>query len=210
MPQLPRAVLAAALVSAGCDRGPVTSTETKAPDGELPTRARDLPVHKAVDVARIAWPPRSAIDGEALAALSPRARASVEGSRVPVLVPRDVDLAGPAELVVRPAFTALSSRGADAHAGVTVSVSATRISHSYEGIPAAEGPARVRGGLPAFVTQNELIWSVTWREHGVSYVVEVECSRPSEDPRCADSSFVTGVADDLVFVGGSFLDGGAR
>lgn len=201
--------IALALAATGCEPGPGSDSDRRSPDGELPTRTRDVPVTKAIDVARVVWPERSAVDAPTVERLPQASRAVLDGSRVPVLVPRGQGLADVAKLVVRPAFTAVSMTGAGEHAGLTVSVSATSVSHRYADVPATKGPARIRGDKPAFVTQNEGIWSATWFEHGVSYVVEVECARPGEDARCADGTFVTALAEDLAFVGGSF-EGGAR
>lgn len=202
-----------ALAAAACEPGPTSDVDQRSPDGELPTRTRDVPVSKAIDVTRVVWPERSAIDDATLGRLSQPARAKVSESLVPVMLPRAAGLVDKAKLVVKPAFTAISMTGEGEHAGVTVSVSATRVSHRYADVPEVKGPERVRGGKPAFVTQNELIWSVTWFEHGISYVVEVECARPSEDARCADDKFVRSVVEDLTFVGGSFdaaAQGGAK
>lgn len=196
-----------AAAAIGCEPGPGESPGAP-PNGELPTRVRDVPVNKAVDELRVAWPAASTIDRAVLEQLPSEARALVPTSRVPVLAPRAPGLASAAKLVVRPNFTALSTNGEGEHAGLTVSVSATRVAHRYAGTPEAVGPARVRGDKPAFITQNEGIWSATWRENGLSYVVEVECARPAEDARCKDDAFLRSVVEDLAFVGGAF-DGGA-
>jgi hypothetical protein len=205
-------IAAFALAAAACEPGPTSDVDQRSPDGELPTRTRDVPVSKAIDVTRVVWPERSSIDAATLGRLPEAARAKVGESLVPVMLPRGAGLVEVAKLVVKPAFTAVSMTGEGEHVGLTVSVSATRVSHRYADIPKVEGPSRVRGGKPAFVTQNEAIWSVTWFEHGVSYVVEVECARPSEDARCADDKFVTSLVEDLTFVGGAFdpAEGGAK
>jgi hypothetical protein len=188
-----------------CEAGPASPGAP--PNGELPTRSRDVPVDKATDVQRVAWPARASIDAAPLARLSPKARGEVEKSSIPVLVP--AAMADAAKLVVRPAFTAVSITGTGEHLGLTVSVSATRVAHRYQNTPRAQGPERVRGDKPAFITQNERIWSATWRENGVSYVVEVECARPDEDARCESDAFLRTVVEDLAFVGGAF-EGGAQ
>ncbi len=181
-----------------CEAGPASPGAP--PNGELPTRSRDVPVDKATDVQRVSWPARAAVDAATFGQLPAEARAEVAKSQIPVLVP--AAMASTAKLVVRPAFTAVSITGTGEHLGLTVSVSATRVAHRYQNTP------RAKGDKPAWITQNELIWSATWRENGVSYVVEVECARPSEDPRCASDAFLRTVVEDLSFVGGSF--GGAQ
>lgn len=197
--------------AAGCDHPPdPTQVPPATPPGELPSRAREVPVQKAIDLARVVWPDRSAIDGAVASRLSPAATEAIARAPVPVFVPRGGGLAERALLVVRDNFYAASITGAEDSEGVTISVSASRVVHRYRGTPIVKGTSRVRDDRPAFVTQNERIWSVTFEEHGVHYVVEVECARPSEDVRCSDGVFATKVADELVFVGGSFADGGAR
>ena len=63
------------------------------------------------------------------------------------------------------------------------------------------GRDQVRG-RPAWITQNESIWSATWEENGVSYVAEVECSRPT-DARCQSPDVLVELTESLVFVGGA-------
>ncbi len=201
--------VAVAGLATACEPGPVSDTEGRSPNGELPTRTRDVPVSKAVDVARVAWPDQASVDAATLVRLPAEAQNLVPSSSVPVLLPRAEGLAGATRLIVKPVFTAASMTGTGEHLGLTVSVSATRVSHRYADIPPAKGPARVRGGKEAFITQNEGIWSVTWFEHGVSYVLEVECERPGDDARCADDAFIKTLVEDLTFVGGAF-DGGAQ
>jgi hypothetical protein len=194
----------------GCD-APSADAPPAAEPGELPARSRELPLTKAVDVQHASWPARSAVDADALARLSPKARSAVKTSHLPVLVPRTADVAERTELVVRDNFYAANARVKESDtSGLTINVSATRVTHRYGNIPSVLGTDRVRGDRPAWVTQNEAIWSVTWVENGLSYVVEVECDRPGDDARCKDASFVRGLAEDLVFVGGSFSEGGDR
>jgi hypothetical protein len=97
----------------------------------------------------------------------------------------------------------------DREDGVTVSLQANRLARRHAALPPALGRDVVRG-RDAWITQNEGIWSATWTEHGVSYVLEVECARPGEDARCASDAYVRALAEELVFVGGSFEQGGAR
>ncbi|HTJ83987.1 MAG TPA: hypothetical protein VL400_19845 [Polyangiaceae bacterium] len=198
-----------ALAAPACDGGSQVAPPSNDP-GSLPARSRLVPVEKAVDVVRVAWPREVDVDRDVAAKLSPEARRAVGASHVPVLVPRQTGLVDRAILVVRDNFYAAAITGGDAFEGVTVNVSATRVAHRYRGTPIVHGPDRVRGAREAFVTQNEGIWSATWNENGVGYVVEVECAHPSDDARCADATFVKGIADELAFVGGSFSDGGAR
>jgi hypothetical protein len=202
----------AILLCAACEpssRGPdappaVDATESR---DAAPTQSTAA-ISKNVEVARAVWPAREAIDRAVLAKLSSAARAAVELAPVPALVPALSGLVEPAVVIAKPNFYAVSTRGMGDHAGLTVSVSSSRVSHRYEGVPAARPTDSVRG-RPAWLTQNEGIWSASFEEHGVSYVVEVECDRPGDDPRCASDATLRAIAESLAFVGGAF-EGGAR
>ena len=185
----------------GCEAGPEpTHGPARTPE------AGPTPLSKTLDVSVPTWPARSSIDQATRGVLSEATLARLDRSAIPVLVPKQAALLQAPGVVVKPAYYSLALPGAGEHAGVNVVVSATRVSHRYADIPPVKGNRSVRG-LPAFITENEGIWSVTWFEHGVSYVVEVECARPSEDARCADAAFVSELAEGLVFIGGSFGDG---
>lgn len=41
---------------------------------------------------------------------------------------------------------------------------------------------------------------MTWSERGATYALEVECYQPFEDSACAQSAYVTGLAETLVRV----------
>jgi len=200
-----------ALATPACDAPPDVRT-SQAPivvEAAKPApQKHDVSTH-AVDQLHVAWPDRSLLEDTVLDRLPEEARASIERSTLPVLVPRTGGLTERTQLAVKPAFYAASIRGEGEHAGIHVSVSATKIMHRYPGMPRAEKTERVRGDKPAWVLQNEGIWSVTWEEHGVTYVVELECARPYEDARCASAEHVVKIADELAFVGGTF-DGGVR
>ncbi len=144
----------------------------------------------------VAWPPASSIDGATLAEMPDEARGVVGRSVVPVLAPRDVDLAT-AKLVVGPEFCALSVR----HRGAMVVVHGTRAAKRYDGIAPQAGDKALRGGR-GFVTENERVRRATWIEGGVAYSVDVECGAP-DDTRCSEEGYVTALVDGLVYVGGA-------
>ncbi len=157
--------------------------------------AHEVPAHELV-VQPVAWPPPSAVDGAARAALPVAAQAAVDGASVPVLVVSQPGALAATKIIARPLWVALSTR----FDGVSVYLSATRAAHRYRHLPPATGRARVRG-LSAFVTQNTGIWSAAWVEGGVAYALEVECGR-RPDPRCDDDRFLLELADELRYVGG--------
>jgi hypothetical protein len=175
---------------AACGRAP----EVDAPcSGEPSEAAAPAP---ARTVAHDAAGAPSAPDRAALLALPGASREAVLASPVPALVPADVATLGRATVVTREHYYALSSRGP----GMTVSVMGRRLAHAYPGVGPAEGRARVRGA-PAFVTQNEGVWSVSWIEREIAYSVDVECESAS-DARCVSAAFVTSLAEGLVYAGG--------
>jgi len=176
----------------GC-ADPPSAPDRAEPPPEAPAAA---PVHEVV-VHPVVWPAAAALDDEARQALPPAAQAAVQRATVPVLVVGRPAALAASIVMTKPLWTALSTR----FDGVTVSLSGTRAAHRYPHLAPAEGRARVRG-KPAWVTQNEGIWSAAWREFGVAYVLEVECGeRP--DPRCADDGFVLELAHQLRYVGGA-------
>lgn len=152
----------------------------------------------------VAWPEASDLDREGFAALSARSQGAVLRSEIPVLIPTDAIES--AIVMARPAWTAVSAR----RDGLTISLHATRVEHAYADIAPAKGPHTVRD-QPAFITQNEGIWSASWKEYGAHYALEVECDDPSE-ARCADDAHLRALAKTLRYVGGKLhaaqLEGG--
>ena len=143
----------------------------------------------------VAWP-SATIDEGTLAALSEPARAAVAASKVPVLLVARSSLLGAITVIAKERFTAVSTKGD----GIHVSVSATRSAHRRSHLPKVKGETEVRG-QPAFVTQNEAIWSASWIENGIAYVLELECAS-LPDPRCEDDTHLRTLIDELVYVGG--------
>ncbi len=152
------------------------------------------PTTRQTVALEVAWPEETDLDRDGFAALSSRSQAAVLRSEIPVLVPTDAIES--AIVMARPAWTAVSAR----RDGLTISLHATRVEHAYAGIAPAKGPHTVRD-QPAFITQNEGIWSVSWKEYGAHYALEVECDDPSE-ARCVDDGQVRALAKTLRYVGG--------
>lgn len=212
----------AALSIAGCQGSPegkandvAPGTTAKpvdiAPPKTLPRVDRRLPTgdseadheHHAIDDLRVRWPAPAAIESDALARLPASEQQKIGKAPVPVLVPKNQGLIENLELVVRSHFVAASGDGTGAHAGVHVFVSATKLAHRYSSHRPIERTHSVRS-LPGWVLQNEGIWSANWEENGVSYLLEVECTAPDTDKRCASSDYLLKLTNELAFVGGSF------
>ncbi len=163
----------------------------------------------------VAWPALTAIDDDALLSLSKSGgandreiRALIARSPVPVLVPRDVQLASPT-LVVEGEYFALTGR-VD---GATISLQGTRAAHRYEGIDPATGnrelprldvtsSTRTARSTRGFVTTNEGIRTASWIENGAAYSVDVECN-DTGDARCHGDDFLLSIVAQLSYVGGS-------
>lgn len=183
------AALLACIAGIGCDEPKPTSPPPSAPPAppEPPKKVEE----------KIGWPASATIDKTARAALSPEAVTSVDRAPVPVLVVNRAPFLTASKVIAERNYYALSTQGD----GVTISLSATRISYKYDGIPPQQGPERVRG-IPAFVTENEAIWSATWSEYGATYAIDVECAK-LPDPRCSDKKYVLELAASLAYVGGA-------
>lgn len=126
--------------------------------------------------------------------MRPSSRAAVDATTVPLLLPDDLALAATALVTSGERWVAASIPQGD-H---TIAIHATREAMA----PPADAPVhrdRLRG-VPATVSSNEGVRVATWMEGGVAYIIDVECSRPSEDPRCTQEGFVRALAERLVRV----------
>ena len=149
----------------------------------------------STSIDKESWP-STTVDAVALAALDADSRAAVARSPVPVLVPRRKELLAVSKVMVEEHWYAFAATSG----GVTVSIHATNVVHQYDDIAPIKGKHTVRG-LEGWVTQNEAIWSASWKENNVAYTLDVECAEPTES-RCKSDTFVLALASDLVYVGG--------
>jgi hypothetical protein len=172
----------------------------------------------------VRWPAASAIDAPARARFVTADAEKVDLSGVPVMAPaRGLEARGAegradapfakATVVTRPDWFTLALKDADFEqqrlagrapgargAGLSVFVQGHRTARRLADVPPTLGRHTVRG-RPAWITQNEGVWSATWEEHGATYAVDLECGDP-EDARCANDAVLRDVAESLVFVGG--------
>jgi hypothetical protein len=187
-----RSALVAAFVAAcgfGCGDGSGQS-------GSGATARADKPADRSLEIAIVAWPSSATLSLATRAELTSDARQAVARSALPVLVPADSSLARSARVMVEDQFFAVSSRADSIH----VSLHATRVSHRYPGIAPIRGDRLLRGAA-GFVTRNEGIWSATWKESGISYVLDLECASPT-DARCASDQYLLELVERLAYVGG--------
>lgn len=132
---------------------------------------------------------------DAFALLDPASQKAVAESPVPVLL-FPAEWSADSTVMAGRGFYAVSARRGE-H---TLSIHATDIVHAPgDGIEAPPREHQVRG-KPALVMVNDGIRSVTWEEGRTGYVVEVECYRALEDPRCTEEDFVLELAERLVEV----------
>ncbi len=165
----------------------VRSTTTKA----APRRGRLLAGERVVRIPR--WP--AAIDHAARERLAPEARAAVDRSPVPVLVPAD-----PAWLASVAVFPSDGGYALAAHDGAFgLTLQASRIATLIAGVGHSRGNRRLRG-LDGFISANDGIRTAAWIEHGVAYSLDLECRDP-DGPGCDDAALRTAV-EGLVHVGG--------
>jgi hypothetical protein len=127
--------------------------------------------------------------------MRPDSRAALDATTVPLLFPNDLALAATAVVTSGPRWVAASIPQAD----LTVSIHATREAMPPPALNPPRHSDRLRA-LPATITVNEGIRAATWEEGGVAYMVDVECARPAEDPRCTADVFVRALVEGLVRV----------
>ena len=188
-----------AALAAACRQAPPS---TPAPPGAAPARPSVAPVATAQPVAAAqpvggptGSPGSPSPRGRALRdVMRPESRAAVDATTVPLLLPDDLALAATAVVTSGERWVAASIAQGD-H---TLAIHATR-----ETMAAPTDPPVHRGrlrGVPATVSSNEGVRVATWMEGGVAYMIDVECTRPSEDPRCTQEGFIRALAERLVRV----------
>lgn len=155
----------------------------------------DAPATAALD--EIEGSPPTAVVAGRVASLQPDARAALEASRLPVLLPADEALLATAVVTSGPHFVAW---GADGD-GIHVSLHGT--DHRWAvGDPPAEPPPDSVRGRRAYVTVNEGIQMASWTESGVAWALDVECDAVDRDDRCASDAYVRELAETLDVAGG--------
>ncbi|HEY0135818.1 MAG TPA: hypothetical protein VGB85_17155, partial [Nannocystis sp.] len=164
-----------------------------APRG-LPRRGRLLAGERVARVPR--WP--AAIDQATRERLPAPARAAVERSPVPVLVPADPGWLSSTQVFPGSWGYALAARDGE----VTLALHASRIATIVPGVGVATGTHRVRG-VDGFLSVNEGIRTASWIEHGVAYSLDLEC----RDPQACSEAALRAAVEGLVYVGG--VGGGA-
>ncbi len=151
---------------------------------------------RAERVARVVqWPAVDAVDAQLVAGLEPELAQAVAAAPLPVLLPSALPLQR-AKLMHGTDWWALWAQ----HDGITLTLNASGSARVYPHLRGARNPHTVRG-VEGLVTQNESVWSAAWVEHGVAYMLGIECADPTM-PACSDDARVRELTESLVFVGG--------
>jgi hypothetical protein len=147
-------------------------------------------------VRRVAqWPSDDDVEASVVAMLPSASRAAIDEVTLPVLASKRPGLASSTRVMPGKRWYATWSQ----HEGLTVTLNASGEARIHPHVRSFPGNARVREH-DAFVTQNEMIWSVTWVEHGIAYDLSLECESPTMPP-CQDGAYAVGLAEDLAYVG---------
>ena len=145
---------------------------------------------------QVTWPEAASADHDVRARLSRTALDKLARSSAPVLVPERGGWAEVGLVHVGPSWTVFEGHNDDVH----LNLSASTLARRYPNMRGVKPTDTVRG-VPAIVTQNEKIWSVSWIEHGVAYALELECG--AGKTVCDDDRELRELAESLVFVGPS-------
>lgn len=196
-----RSVVLLLALAAACRREPPPASVQPGLDPARAARAPEAVApeapHPVAAQGVVTAPTAPAAPGRARAlrdVMRPESRAALDATAVPLLLPNDLGVAATAVVTSGERWVAASIAQGD-H---TVAIHATRETMA----PPQDPPVhrdRLRG-VPATVTANEGVRVATWMEGGVAYMVDVECSRPSEDARCVEEGFIRALVEGLVRV----------
>lgn len=70
-------------------------------------------------------------------------------------------------------------------------------------VPGVSDRATPRPDFEPRISRSRGIVSASFHAFGVAYVVEVECAKPFDDPRCTEDDYVRDVVADLTVAGGA-------
>lgn len=176
------------------------SAPSAAPADRSARAPRRPPVLGGEPVERTVQAPVRAKDGRTREAARRRYGARLDEAPAPVLLPPAESPYFGGTLVVRPVFWAYSA----ANGPVSLAIEASTKARVYPEIRPKTPPDRVRG-VPAWITENEGIVSISWIEHGIAYSLDVECADPRK-ALCQDEDLARSIANSLVPVGGKGVD----
>jgi len=122
--------------------------------------------------------------------------ALVDAVPMPVLLPSDPDLLASAKITKGEGWYGASMKADGVHVALHGRSSAIRR-------PALRAELGSEGlGQGPRVSRAHMITSVSFERFGVSYILDVECARPSQDARCSDGAFALSLQKSLAVAGG--------
>ncbi len=124
-------------------------------------------------------------------------QSQIDAVPMPVLLPRTASLSSSAFITKGPGWYA-AAMDAD---GLNVALHGYSIAHQRPDLVEEFGDEAPKPGEPR-TSRTHMIVSVSFERFGASYIMEVECARPSQDARCADDRFALSLFEELVMVGG--------
>lgn len=129
--------------------------------------------------------------------LSEQAQKAVGEAPIPVLLPDDSTLLGSAYLTVGETWYTASMQGE----GITVVVNGSGRSREIPGVT-TEKEEKIEGAGDHILTRTHGIVTLSFKEFGAAYSIDVECGAPMEDKRCTGDDFVIELAEGAGIVGG--------
>lgn len=151
--------------------------------------------------SEITWP-NEAPDADALSLLSDEARAAINSSPVPVLVPYNQQLLPRASILADRAGYAFVAEQllpeSTTKVGYSIELSATYVGYEYPGSPNAATTVETSPTIVVQEDDGERILRATWSRYGVAYRAMLVCAGLQP---CGDD-VLEGILDSTVYVGG--------
>jgi hypothetical protein len=147
-------------------------------------------------VETVDWPAANGYPHISAQLLPESEREKLEQSAVPVLVPRDADVLDSAIVTLGDDWYAASLKDD----GASLHIRGTRRSFDFQGD--VWTPQEKALGDDYTLTRTHQLVSVSFGAFGIAYTLDVECSRPMDDVRCTEDTYVLDLANDLAVAGG--------
>jgi hypothetical protein len=210
-------LLAAALVLSACTEESAAPSEThsrpleSAPADDSLAIEQERALKKSGQVptvrkrvATIDWAQAKQHPAARLDKLGAEQRAKLLDSPVPALLPNRPELFESATITKGEHWYAASLDGE----GHDVYVSGTRLETVVPSLALPDD--RLDLAQDFRITRNDLIISLSFNAFGAAYVIEVECAKPSTDPRCTEDDYAVELANALVLPEQTATEGGER
>lgn len=120
--------------------------------------------------------------------LSEEAREAAAQASLPVLLPNDAELLAGAFFTTGDTWYTASMRTDE----ITLVFKGSSASRNLPGIGTNKEGDQPPGHV---LTRTHQIVTLAFREFGAAYAIDIECARPTEDPRCTEDSFIIELAE---------------